>query len=111
MDRAFTTKVKLTIRSEEGGFFGPGIAELLEYVDETGSVKEGCRKMGLSYTKGRLIIRKAERVLGFRLIEIRRGGTGGGASCMTDEGKRFLQEYRQLEADVSAYARERFLNL
>ena len=104
----YRTRVKLTIRENGAGFFGPGIAELLERLDETGSIKEACLAMGLSYTKGRRILKRAEAALGFPLIEIRHGGAGGGASCMTDEGRAYLRQYRELEADVEAYAERRF---
>lgn len=104
----FTTKVKLTIRSDGEGFFGPGIAELLERTEECGSVKEACRMMELSYTKGRRIIRRAEEKLGFPLIEIRHGGTGGGASCLTEQGRNYTQNYRRLEAEAAEYAAKLF---
>ena len=72
--------VKLIYRKDKVKFFGPGIAELLGLVGECGSVKEACAKMGLSYSKGRMIIRRAEDMLGFPLVKIRRGGRGGGAA-------------------------------
>lgn len=100
--------VKLTIQGPSGGFFGPGVAELLELLEETGSVKLACLRMGLGYTKGRRIIKRAETELGISLISIQHGGTGGGASVLTEEGRRFLCRYRELEAKTAAFAAEKF---
>ena len=104
----FSTNVKLTIRGNGRGFFGPGIAELMERIRETGSTKDACVQMGLSYTKGRRILKRAEAVLGYPLITIRHAGSGGRATTLTEEGELFLLRYRELEADVMEYAMKRF---
>ncbi len=109
MEEALTSHVKLTLRFDGSGFFGPGVAELLELIEECGSIKDACAQMGLSYSKGRYILKRAETVLDFPLLEVRHGGTGGGASCITEKGKRFLTAYREWEAEVSRYAEKRFL--
>ncbi len=108
MDDRVTTVVKLTYRAQGEKFFGPGVAELLEKVEQEGSVKEACRSMGLSYSKGRAILRRAEEWIGFPLLCIKHGGTGGGASTLTQEGKETLEAYRRLEDEVSRFAEKRF---
>ena len=59
----FHLRVKLQINTDEP-VLGPGVAELLELVEETGSMKEACGRMGMSYSKGWSLIRTAERELG-----------------------------------------------
>ena len=72
--------------AKEGIFFGPGKARLMEYIEKTGSMQEACLEMGLSYSKGARMIKAAEKQLGFKLLERRIGGSGGGGSRLTDEG-------------------------
>ena len=42
-------------------FFGPGVKTLLECIREAGSIRDACEKMGLSYSKGRKMLERAER--------------------------------------------------
>lgn len=104
---AFFPKIKVTIHKEEG-FFGPGIAELMTYVEETGSVKEACRMMSLSYSKGWYILNRAEGELGYALIQRNHGGTAGGGASLTEEGKALLKRYYAFEKDVEIYAEKEF---
>ena len=103
----FVPKIKLTIRRGTS-FFGPGIAELLTLLESAGSMKEACRTMGLSYTKGWRIVNTAEENLGYDLIVRQHGGTGGGASCLTDRGKNLLEKYYGLEKEVMEFTGEAF---
>ncbi len=105
--QAYEPHAKVTIREGEG-FFGPGIAQLLELLGETGSVKDACREMELSYTKGWHIINRAEEALGFALITRNQGGKAGGSSSLTQEGRDYLKRYRRFEADVMDYTRKSY---
>ena len=63
-------------------FFGPGAAELIELVEITGSLHEACSRMGLSYSKGRYIVKRLEEQLGMPVVRRWAGGVGGGgAAC------------------------------
>jgi molybdate transport system regulatory protein len=106
--RTFGPKIKLTFRKDGArAFFGPGIAELLDLIEESGSVKEACRKMGMSYSKGRHILEVAEKALGLALTDRQHGGAGGGgATVLTAEGHHFLNEYRAFEKEVVTAAEE-----
>ena len=51
--------------------FGPGARELLRSVDETGSLSQGAKKMGMSYSKawrmvGEIEQKRAEAILPHR---------------------------------------------
>ena len=85
---------------KEDLFFGPGKAWLMECIEETGSMQEACTKMGLSYSKAAKMMKKAEKQLGFKLLERRIGGSGGGGSKLTEEGRELLKKYRELTRRV-----------
>ncbi len=89
---------------KEDIFFGPGKARLLEYIWETGSVQEACQEMGLSYSKGTRMIKKAEKELGYKLLERWTGGYGGGGSRLTKEGSDLLQKYKEFALQVEIEA-------
>lgn len=99
----FHLRVKLQINTDEP-VLGPGVAELLELVEETGSMKEACRRMGMSYSKGWKITGRAEQELGYPLILRSHGGRTGGSCSVTQEGLSLIRRYRALEEKVKEYA-------
>ena len=84
--------------------FGPGVAELMEHVEATGSLSKGCRCMQMAYSKGWKILKRAEEDLGIPLVQGNRGGSNGGQTVLTPEGKEFLKRYRKFEQEVRAGA-------
>ena len=105
MENTTRIKVKVTISKNEN-FFGPGIVALLELIDETGSVKEACRQMELSYTKGWHIINRAEKELDFELITRVRGGREGGGASVTPRGRSLIEKYKVMQAEIQTLAGE-----
>ena len=90
-NNAFHSSVQVRLGKEDL-FFGPGKARLMEYIEETGSMQEACTKMELSYSKASKMMKKAEKQLGFKLLERRIGGSGGGGSKLTEEGRELLKK-------------------
>ncbi|AEA11882.1 transcriptional regulator of molybdate metabolism, LysR family [Thermoproteus uzoniensis 768-20] len=66
-------------------------ALLLKYIEETGSISAAARRLGIPYSRAWGYIARAERALGIRLVEPRRGYAGG--ARLTDEGRRLLARY------------------
>ena len=97
--------VKLGIENKEG-FFGPGTAKLLEYIDKTGSVRLACEEMGISYSKAWKILNRMEDYVGESVISRQRGGADGGQSSLTDYGMEFLHAYNEFQEKVKKYADE-----
>lgn len=88
--------------------FGPGVAELMEHVEELESLSAACRRMGMAYSKGWKIVKRAEEDFGFLLMEGTRGGSHGGKMVLTEEGKEILHRYRKFEADLQQEAKKLF---
>ncbi len=78
----------------EGKAFGPGLAALLEGVVQTGSLRQAAIGMNMSYNKAWSVVRESERNLGFLLLSRAVGGSKGGGSSLTEEGRDFLARYR-----------------
>lgn len=89
--------------------FGPGIAGLLERVDQLKSLRKATMDMGMAYSKAWKIIKTAEDNLGFTLLKTVTGGAGGGGAELTEDARRFLVSYRGFEEAVRIYADEAFL--
>ena len=89
-------------------FFGPGPAQLLRCIRQCGSVQGACTQMGLSYSKGRAILRMIKQQSGRKAVTCRKGGVGGGQAVLTPDGEELLEQYTRYEQDVRAYAAQRF---
>ena len=94
--------VQVRLASADNIFFGSGKARLMETIERTGSLQEACKEMGLSYSKGSHMIKNTERQLGIKLVERWAGGSGGGGSRLTGEGKYLLRRYQELCRRVQA---------
>ena len=92
----FTFNLRFTITGEEK-FFGPGIARLLHLVDEQGSIRSAAQIMDMSYSKAWKILKRADKELGFPLLESKNGGDGGGKSSLTAKGRIFLEKYERID--------------
>jgi len=88
--------------SKEQVFYGPGTHQLLQLIEEVDSLSTACQYMGISYTKGRKMIRRMEQELGMPVLETRQGGKEGGYSRLTPEAKRMVQSYNAFQAEAEA---------
>jgi molybdate transport system regulatory protein len=82
--------------------FGPGTFDLLVLVEETGSLHQAAKLMGMSYNKAWRAMRQAEDHLGLKLMTRRTGGSDGGGSVLTEDGYRLMERFRAFldEADA-----------
>ena len=103
--------LKLTVRlytDDNQRCFGPGIATLLERVREYKSLRSAAASMEMAYSKAWRIIRTAEEVFGCKLLASTIGGKHGGGAVLTPQAERLLAAYRAYEAEVKAFAENKF---
>ena len=98
-------RIKLTLHTQER-FFGPGICELLEKIQQAGSIQAASKEMEMSYTKAWKILNRAEKEMNRNLITRVNGGKNGGSSTLTEEGLQAVRDYREMEAKLSEEADE-----
>lgn len=100
---------KMRIRLYAGDrMLGPGKMELLAHVDATGSLAASAKQMGMSYMRAWKLVQELNRDPSRPMIEVSRGGAGGGASRLTSFGKEVLGLYQAMDRAAteaaSAYA-------
>jgi molybdate transport system regulatory protein len=84
---------------------GPGKAELLQGIAETGSIAAAGRRMGMSYKRAWSLAEEMNAMFAGPLVEAAKGGAGGGGAALTPLGARVLAAFRRLE-DAAAVAGE-----
>ena len=77
-------------------FFGPGPAELLQHIEETGSINQAAKKMGMSYKKAWEIVSRLNEIVGSPMVITATGGEKGGGSSLSDEAKYLIEYYQSL---------------
>lgn len=77
---------------------GPGKADILEGIRETGSIAATGRRMGMSYKRAWLLVESMNACFENPLVETSRGGQTRGGATLTPEGEKVLACYRRMEA-------------
>ena len=76
--------------------FGPGKEELLGLLDETRSLNQAAKLMGMSYMKAWLLVQIMNRSFRKPLVKSERGGANGGGAELTPTGRQVLGLYREM---------------
>jgi molybdate transport system regulatory protein len=102
-----TVGARLRIVLEPDIAIGPGKADLLEGIRETGSIAAAGRRLGMSYKRAWLLVETMNGCFKSPLVEASRGGQARGGATLTPDGERVLECYRRMEAlTVKAIATE-----
>ena len=93
------------IRRGRAYVFGPGKADLLERIRETGSIAEAAKAMEMSYMRAWQLVKGMNRGWAEPLVTTARGGSKRGGTVVTETGLEVLRLYRELAATTDAAAR------
>lgn len=77
--------------------FGKGVVTLMDLIANGHSIKSASQHIGMAYSKAWKHFNKAESDLGFKLIDRKVGGVGGGGTTLTKQGAAFLVQYHRFE--------------
>ena len=89
---------RLRIVLEPDIAIGPGKADILEAIKETGSIAAAGRSMGMSYKRAWYLVETMNRCFKRPLVEASKGGRAGGGARLTELGQEVLARYRRMEA-------------
>jgi molybdate transport system regulatory protein len=81
---------------------GPGKAELITRIGETGSISAAARAMGMSYRRAWQLVEALNRDFREPVIATAIGGTRGGGARVTPFGERLVARFRAMEKKASA---------
>lgn len=105
---ALTPSVQIRLSCGGQLVFGPGTAYLLRGIAQYGSVHRACREIGLSYSKGRKMLKTLEQQLQVPAVECIQGGSGGGSAHLTEAGRYLLEHFSCYEHVIQRYAEQQF---
>lgn len=94
---------RLRIVLAPGVAFGPGKADLLEGLAETGSIRAAGNRLSMSYKRAWNLVGALNRDFTEPLVITEKGGAGGGGGArLTELGYEILQRFRRIEAAMLA---------
>ncbi|MBR0400063.1 MAG: hypothetical protein IJH95_04530 [Mogibacterium sp.] len=97
--------------ARSGPYFGKGTMMLLREIQKSGNVRKACENCGFSYSKGWTILEKCEKGLGYKVVDRRQGGSGGGIAEVNETGKKLMRIFDELNRELSDFADRRFREL
>lgn len=89
-------RIRCWVEGDGSKFFGPGPAQLLELIDQEGSIAKAAKKMGMSYKKAWDLIYDLNFRGAHPYVLSHKGGKKGGGAELTEHGKNVISEYKRL---------------
>jgi molybdate transport system regulatory protein len=75
---------------------GPGKAEILQGIKETGSIAAAGRRMGMSYKRAWSLVDEMNQHFRAPVVEAAKGGLTGGGAALTEFGEDILARYQRM---------------
>ncbi|MCL5777460.1 LysR family transcriptional regulator [Limibaculum sp. FT325] len=96
------TGIRLRVVLAPGIALGPGKADLLEGIRDTGSIAAAGRRLGMSYKRAWQLVETLNGYFREPLVEASKGGSHGGGAALTPMGAEVLARFRRIEASAAA---------
>lgn len=93
-----TCRPRIRIKAGEDIALGPGKVDLLEAIEQTGSISAAARELRLSYRRAWDLVDTMNQCFKQPLVARAKGGKGGGGAQLTDQGRNMLKLYRTMES-------------
>ena len=94
-----------------GVSFGPGKAELLRGIVETGSISAAGRRIGMSYKRAWQLVDSLNHDFAAPLVSASRGGAHGGGAALTPLGAEVLTLYQSLQSQAATMLHDGLMRL
>jgi molybdate transport system regulatory protein len=96
--------VRIDLDSE--GRIGPGKIQLLENIQQFGSISAAGRAMDMSYKRAWDLVDEINRICRQAAVERQTGGKNGGGAMLTPFGISLVSRYRKIERDAASAVRK-----
>jgi molybdate transport system regulatory protein len=93
--------IKIQIPYGDVSAIGPGKADLLEAIEQNGSISAAARAMGMSYKRAWDLVDTMNKSFREPLVATATGGSHGGGAQITEFGYEVLRRYRDIEAKAN----------
>ena len=98
-----STKIRIMLGKEIA--IGPGKADLLKAVDETGSISKAAKQLGMSYKRAWNLVDTINRCFSEPVVVTATGGEQGGGARLSPFGRKALETYQRIQRNTDAAIR------
>lgn len=102
-------KSKVWLEADGRMIFSDGRLQLLEAIEEVGSLRRAAQRVGISYRAAWGLLKVTERALGLLLLQVAIGGPGGGGATLTPPARDLVRRFRRLKQGVNRAADRAFV--
>lgn len=95
-------KPQIRIMFRKAIAMGPGKADLLRAIGETGSISAAARQMEMSYRRAWLLVDTMNQAFKSPVVVTLTGGKSGGGAAVTDFGREVLKRYQAMDEKARA---------
>jgi len=97
--KKMTIEGRLWLAQDDHSLAGHGRIDLLRRIDESGSISQAAKSIGMSYKTAWDAVDAMNNLSGAPLVERSTGGKGGGGTHLTERGKRLIASFRRIEQE------------
>jgi molybdate transport system regulatory protein len=90
----------MRVRIYFGPAIGPGKADLLEAIAETGSISAAGRRLGMNFRQAWALVDSMNRHFREQVVTTTKGGSHGGGAVLTAFGTEVLHRYRAMQVQA-----------
>lgn len=101
MESVKELRVRYWIYLNGNKFFGVGRAQLLKHIEESGSIANAAKAMGMSYKKAWAMVDDMNSKAKEPYVVAKKGGKSGGGTELTDAGRKMLEAYNSLNTKLA----------
>lgn len=110
--KSMKIKTKIWIENSKGELlFGKGKTEVLDVIEQTGSIKKAAEILGMNYKKCWNHLKILETNFKDELFETKQGGGEDAGTKLKPKAFELIQNYRKLQQDIEEFANKRFKEL
>jgi len=94
---------RILVKTGPKHVMGPGLKTLLEHIQDSGSIAEAARRMGISYRKALRMTERLNEACGQEMIQTWKGGPNKGGASLSPQGEQLLLRYKTLTQRVADF--------
>ncbi|QEC77596.1 winged helix-turn-helix domain-containing protein [Mucilaginibacter ginsenosidivorax] len=97
---------RIWFETPDGKLLGHGRVELLERIQQSGSLRQAALQMKMSYRQAWDIINYMNEHFGTPVVISQRGGKGGGSAQLTEKGFKAIEQYKLFQAKFREFLKD-----
>lgn len=99
----FDIKFRVWFNSDGEKLLGKGRVELLERINDSGSIASAAKEMKMSYRQAWQMVKEMNERSNSPLVEKKLGGKSGGGASITLTGKELIELFHDIENKVQMF--------